>query len=248
MQKLEAVKEEKLIPSLRVGPMIVAIYSGAMDSILQELIDKHGSHIKAYQEAYDDLIKTTGSSAKLPKKKKNEFIGLDEVKTDAQLAAWRNQNSPIGVFRFIYSIRSELEMLGFKYEEYRKNFRRFDQKNNVMEIATDEWEKLYSFIGSDYWDQIQRRQYRFHVIGVVTSAQVQKFHTTKEMFKVSFFTGKESVTDVVLWPEWGSEKVNPYLKMAIKQGEMFLFEVVPTFNKGKKGGKLVNAKPIGRLE
>lgn len=248
LEKLAHVKEEKLLPGLRVGPMVVAIYSGGLDSILQPLIDSHGSHINAYNQAYKDVIKVTGSTAKLPKKNKNDFIGLDEVSNDAQLAAWRNQNSPIGVFPFLNTMKSELEILGFKYDENRHNYRKSDPVKNTLDIATDEWEKLYSFIGSSYWDQIQSRNFRFHVVGVTTSVEVRKFsNNTKEMMKLSFFTGRESVSDVILWPDWGQDRIDAFLKMIIKPGEIFLFEAVPTFKNGRKGGRLVGAKKIGDM-
>lgn len=244
LSKVTAAKTEGLIEKFSVPAMTNLIYGGAVDSLLAEQL-KQKNRIQVYNDAYTELKTALKSKAGLPKKTKNSIIGISDIKTDAHLAMWRHSNSPLGVYPFLESLKDNLMMLGFVYNQDRERYQKTEKvgSNNIIHIATDNFSKIFSFYGTGFWNQIESEKYIFHVVGVVTAVSTRLYsNNTKEMLKVSFFTGREMVEDIILWPEYGKNEVNQFWKTSIQVGELFLFRVKPKFDNGNKGGQLKDVK------
>jgi hypothetical protein len=241
IQKLTIAKAEKIIGKFSVPAFTTLIYGGAVDELLSERLDCQ-NRLDVYYNAYLEVKHAVDSKAGLPKKSKTAKIGISDIKTEAHLAMWRQTNSPIGVYPFLRSMTENLKGLGFAYDEIKNYFIKRADKG-VVHIATDEYQRIFSFVGTEFWSRIRQEKYIFHIIGVVTDKQVRLWsNNTKEMMKLSIFTGKENINDLIIWPPYGENEVDPFLKINIEVGNIYLFRILPKVDGEKQSATIKEVK------
>ena len=104
----EAKKQKRKDIKLDVGTLTALLFSGAMDELFDEPLS-----LEEYKERREEMAKALNSKAQLPKKKKTENIGLNEVSTDLKLNLWRIQANPLAGFSFVDYYSDYFKSLGY---------------------------------------------------------------------------------------------------------------------------------------
>lgn len=241
IDKIRTIKQEKLIDKVSAPALANLIFVGAFDELLKDRLAT-GNIIDVYKNAFEEIKTATGSKASLPKKTKNAIVGIVDIKTEAHLAMWRQSSSPLGVYPFLNSLGDNLRILGYTWNEERGQFRKHDDKGRIH-IVTDEWERIFSLYDTNFWPMIQSKKFVFHIVGVVTNLKTSMYHNnSKEMLKVSLFTGRENIEDLVIWPERDTNKVSPFLKTQLQTGNIYLCEIMPKYDGKRKQGYIYNVQ------
>lgn len=239
IDKIKINQKTKIYKGLNSGAITKLLFAGALDSMCTERRRAYKSDLEMYQVLHTELLSALKSKAALAKKSKSEIIGLNEVKTDIHLALWRYQVNPLASTPFIDILKGSLGLMGFAKDEARNRYQKFTDANSVIHIVTDEWQRVFSFVGQTFWQQIQKGYVVFHMPGIVTNKVVKRYsNNTKEMMVLSLYTGRENIDNIILWPEYGKNNINPYLKEMIKIGGVYLMEIKPSLKDGKQGGQL----------
>lgn len=243
VSKLARAKKENKIAKMSVPTLIRLTYGGAFDSLTIEKRKKHPSNLSMYHEMFAETLAALKSKASLPKKGKNDIIGLDQVKNDLTLSLWRYQVNPSGSYPFLDTLKDKLSIMGYSYESARNRYSKVSGDKTKMTIASDEWKRIFSFHGTKFWEDIQYGRVTFALPGIITKASVLwNKERTKERMVVQIYTGKDNTEDLMIWPKYGENTVNPYYKEFIKPGSVWLLEVKASLRDGKQSGSILSAQ------
>jgi hypothetical protein len=243
VSKLARAKKEDKIKKISVPSILRLIMCGAFDGLAMQKRQKYNSNLPMYMDMFAEVCKVLKSKAALPKKGKNDLIGLDKVKNDIQLSLYRWTLNPSGSYPFIHSLKDKLSVLGFNYDDVRGRYTKLSGDKTKMMIATDDWKRIFTFHGTQMWKDVEAGRLIFSIPGIITKANVLwNKERTKERMVVQIYTGKDNTEDLMIWPEYGKNTINPFLKEFIKPGSVWLLDVRPQIRDGKQGGTIKNAQ------
>ena len=245
VEKLVRAKKEKKNKGLAVPAITNLIFSGAFDGMLDSTPEDEAALINKYHEMYHEVRDALKSKASLPKAKKGEAVGLEDVASPASLAFWRYQINPLSKFNMLDLADHVLKGRGFDKNGGRGIFthRRDPQaEGQKTEWVTDRWSDLFLMPKEGergaFWQSITKGIQSVVLVGVISEAKTLRYaNGTKERLSVSLYTGRENVRDLVIWPKKDG-RISEMQKATIKPPAWGLFWVRPQLWNGKKTGMI----------
>lgn len=238
--KIKSYRKEAGKTGLNAPSVIRLLYGGAFD----EMLSKETMAIpvqERYPQLATELLAAMGSKAKLPKKNKNEMIGIAKINSMGHLMLWRYSINPFvqyDITKFCVSFLknmgfnrptlSEGDILWVKPERHDgTNKTRIDVRyswNNIFSLPTtlNTYEKGYRLLG---------------VVGVIVKADIRIYQETKESLSIVLFNGHEYTNEIKLWPGQDG-KLNKAVLAQMEVGSLGLAIVKP---------KTWNDRPTGTL-
>lgn len=236
INKLIDAKKLKKNKGLSVSVIASLIYAGAFDDMIME---KNANVIEQYNGMFEEVKKALGSSASLPKKKKTDIIGLADVKKPADLALWRYQVNPFGVFDLMQQYKKQLLMLGYEERYGKRSMAKPSVEKNPPTLLMDNPSVIYTdYKNSKYFETFVNKTNKLDIIGIVAEVSLRKYQGDKEFLTLSIFTGSEIVSNLVVWPKWGEKKISEVYK-SIQPRDVGIIGIIPTIRNNTPGGNVV---------
>lgn len=240
LTKLKQAREIKKDNKISVAVLCNLIFNGTFDSMIEE----KDPTVETYKRMFEEVKKIKNSKANLPKKRKGEFIGLDQVKSKTQLAVWRSQSCPI-VKKIEFEPEIENTLKNYGYERVKKADSIFtfvrgpDIQNKKQSVyATAKWSEIF---------KDSRRIQLFDnnllmVYGIISDVSLRRYGANKEKEMLSFkvFTGEETTDELVVWPKKTTNEVSEVMKSEIKNGNLGGVLIRPSFYKGRPAGTVMS--------
>ncbi|MEM4380506.1 MAG: hypothetical protein QXL01_07495 [Thermoplasmatales archaeon] len=255
IEKLKIAKDEKKIMGNVASAFVNLIYSGALDSILPQ---GRQPSLQTYDLMYGEVKKALKSNAKKGKKRKNEFLGLDDVHHDIMLGLWRYQNNPIFQFNLRRHCIIKLESFGYTPLGDKKDIRGFmKQEKSATDgmikettFVTDEWQKFFErsdlrdlfVVNNGYRETLDGGTERFKlaILGAVIDKKISYTRTGKQRMTVTLFTGTERTGELTFWPSKHETNIKKSVLDDIKLSNVYLFIVNLREYQGNPCGNIQN--------
>jgi hypothetical protein len=228
LAKTKIAKKMKQTKGLNVGCITKLIFAGVFDGMLPNVTD---NPIALYTQMYEDIKKTLGSKAMLPKKSKTQVIGISDIKNPLQLAFWRYQVNPLKFTPILKYLDRDLKDNGFnprphdkqKYFQYTK----FADKENPVFVSTNpdvsldmspETTKRFTNRGTK---GVPSSKYLMGLCGILSKVEYRKFGSEdKEMVSISLFTGERLVDNIIKWPSYHSHTIDESFRALAVPGNL----------------------------
>lgn len=246
--KLKEAKIKKKNKGLQVPCITTLIYSGAFDSMIPTEWPKNH---ETYHRMYTEVLIALKSKANLPAKTKTAPIGLSDVNEQGETALelWRWSTNPLSSFDLVSRCLEPLKSYGFEY------YLNGSDPTFKMYRPADQTRKRPASFVSDHWAAIfaDRRAFELFnktaelaVVGIVTETEMRPFGDGKEMLKFRLYTGREYTDEIVVWPTYGGNTVNPVDVQNIKPMRVGTAIIKLTEFNGRPGGSLKKWIPLNR--
>lgn len=248
LDKLKVGKDTGKAKKISVPVLAALIFSGAFDSMITQdmYLPEDGSTptVRIYTVMFEQLKKVMKSKASLPKMKKGEYIGLDQVDNLLKLSMWRTQRSPI-VKRIDFTPFLAAPLKTWGYESVNKEgsifkfIRGADPKNGKQQVlGTPEWRALFS--DKTRLSLFDSRQLMLY--GIVTEARILKYGENKEKERLVFkiFTGYELTDEIVVWPSRQTGQLSEVLKHEVQDGKTCFCLVKPSLWNNKPTATIIS--------
>lgn len=224
------------------------VYMGAFDYMLPDdmaLSDK----MKHYEEMCNHLRDAFGSKAKLAKGYKNDAIGLIDVKNVKDLIKWRRINNPISKADLVTMYSSAIRSKGFtEYDHEVFPFRRPTERSKSGGVAkppcyitTKPQLFLHKYVSTDLMYDFENGSRVLYIFLEAEETTIFNYGAdkSKTAMKINGYTGDEPISDMVVWPKWGTEHVPSKFQM-LKKGVGTLIQVKPYLKKTEPELKVVD--------
>lgn len=221
---IEAKKEKT--HKIDVAAITKLLYVGALDEFITD-----AKTLKTYEEYRKDLVKSIKSTAKLTKAKKNESIGLIDLKNDLHLNLWRFQSNPLHHFSFVKYFENALKNMGFVLT---------GNKNMIAEkIDNGDRHQIWASYEALQKPQLQRllrvkpKEAHFHFYFLGQTQKVE--HVTnkgKRRLNFQIFTGEDTTSRITFWPPWGQDDIPPHVLASLQNDSIGLIKVTGNLFQG----------------
>lgn len=246
IKKLSQAKKEKKNKGLSVSSITNLIYSGAFDSMVEGIKPIKESPLLSYHQMYEEVKDALKSKASLPKATKTQIIGLSEVNTIAGLNFWRYESNPLHQFDMLKLAETSFKERGFE-ETNLKQFRYSRNpadKDQRMEWVTDKWSEIFNMPKTGprgaFWMALTKGVQGLVIVGVIAKSEIKTYSNgQKERLVVSVYNGRETVRDLVVWPDRkGDGKISEYAKSTLRAPNFCMLWVRPSLWNEKKNGTI----------
>lgn len=242
LDKLRSGQKAGMKLGVNIGALTKLIFAGAFNGMIKELPEY--SKMPAWQRCVrmaDETTKALKSTGKLPKRTKNEPIGLNEINNDVGLVLWRHMANPLFTHNLTTLYPEHMRMVfGFEANK-RGNTQKVPMVKEPADgrAGTDLLSAfIYAFESAAMSAAYKKGQRNAAVMGIIVKTEARKYQGHKKFLSVTFFDGYHEY-DVTLWPPFGASEFNQATAAALKPCAYGLFVIKPDLYKGKRGGTLV---------
>ncbi|CAB5220813.1 hypothetical protein UFOVP244_40 [uncultured Caudovirales phage] len=203
--------------NLRANSLITLLYAGAFDGMLG--IER--PDLPAYQLFGNEMLHALGSKAGIPKAKKGDIIGLDQVQTTLDLHIWRSSINPTYKFNIVEEFDRFLSGLGFRKEDSTSPYA---YRRAGSELAPEAF--IFKDIKSLYQNEayshfFTTKKAHIGIFGVVMDFKVRTTKSGTEMGTFKLFTGNDTTENIYVWPKWrkdqdGTSKKEEFISRSVQ--------------------------------
>ena len=219
LNKIKAFKTEYASKQLNLnaGSLTTLLFAGAFDTMIDHL--PRPLTYQNYHALCSDLKKALGSKAALPKAKKTEALGIENIDSEIKLNMWRYQANPLHQFSLTDHFRGFMTSEGFQKTQGRDKrliFRRpapdtdetkhpKDQERAVE--IWDSWRYVFEnnavFKRNSIWtDTSGKKCYpdvKLGFLGMIQDVTLRPLKDGRESYTFKLFLGGETTDDLRVW-------------------------------------------------